>query len=820
MQHIACCAIEPFDITDIMDPANCPPKLEVDEDDNMEAYGFALNVYPMNNVSRDYLLTHREKELMADDFQFRHLPLEGYVRFCDLYQDACSMPTVWQYLEGLDILDPNNFVSVINDTLERWDDDQEQFTDPRISKVITEDDAEKLLTFSLRLAATHPNIFDKSYKEVVTSVQPPDDPNIPTPPPIIEQQALVQNCLTTLWFASIGHFGNAIEYATRFYKGARTLHSLHRRRTFLQMRKESSDSYNGLTVAIKDRLYSLTESFRKEPSEWAKYVFACMLAANLFNKSLLDFIFPWSEDQLKQWDWTSDFPEPLELSKYQHFVLNNHWITHQRLNPFRDHSDKKFESRNALLSSKTITAADKVKLEQQGSATQAESMVGKLGNIRVFKSKLYQGRKFFLCMRHMYPTEPLQNVYNMACAEFKYHPTAHPVKAMTSSELEAHRLVVVQKWDTAMKRKHYKETAEAKAAAKKKQEVEHKKQQLAAMKQQLEAAKAQADANTVVNGRSLRARPERTGKIDSQLKALAEAEKKTLQEEAQVEKILEAIEAKGVSADPAPLRTKKKRGFKKDKVGAIELQPPKRSGSKDVIEYNAPGEDWMLVFYYRVQLLCALGPLLKAAFKKGIFQGSDGLEAIETKLEDDKKAALLDQYTTNFLDQITKSKKKTAKLSKQQIAAIKKAAMPNDDDVDYSGAIINNYCKKIAISLDLVDKLEFKPNTTGNIQFSSATPEHIYNSLNTWLTSKEIETLALASAYIGAIFEKGERIYNQIANKVLIQFKASDKHQLELMLDSIYQTLVATNRSSGNANKGGRPLPTRTNPTSKRRRTK
>jgi len=248
-----------------------------------------------------------------------------------------------------------------------------------------------------------------------------------------------------------------------------------------------------------------------------------------------------------------------------------------------------------------------------------------------------------------------------------------------------------------------------------------------------------------------------------------------------------SIRHSGVHAG-GPLRTRggARRVSKKPKV-AVALEPPVRDTTKkSVVVYKAPGEDFMMVTYYKTNLLCSLGPCLKNACKNGTIEGVD-LDAIDNGMADAKQSALVEQYTINLYEEL--QHKKGKKLSKTQLAAIRKKATPKD--VDYS-SIINPACKKIAICLDFVDKMEFKKSGTGNIQFKLATPSLIYASLRTWLNEKEIETLALSLAYIGELFDKNQ--CDAIGKVVTKQFKAEDKRQLDVMLHDMAETFKLTNR--------------------------
>jgi len=378
----------------------------------------------------------------------------------------------------------------------------------------------------------------------------------------------------------------------------------------------------------------------------------------------------------------------------------------------------------------------------------------------------------------MYPTESKQMVYNRVTAAFKLHPKT--AKPMSYADILEHQATVIKQWDDAMKRKHYKQSAEVKAAEEAKEQLLERKKAIAEKKASLEDGEEPSG-----NGRPVRKTRGNCKRQKRVIRELEAEEEEAKQEEEQLEKKLKDLEETAVHAD-GPLRTRggSRRVSKKLKA-AVALEPPVRDTAKDGAVYKPPGEDFMMVTYYKTNLLCSLGPFLKNACKNGTVDGVD-LDSIDKAMEDSKQSALVEQYTVNLYEALMNKKGK--KLNKTQLAAIQKKATPKD--VDYS-SIINPACKKIAICLDFVDKMEFKA-ATGNIQYKLATPALVYASLRTWLNEKEIETLALSSAYVAEFFDKNK--YDAVGKVVAKQFKAEDKRQLDVMLHDIQETFKLTNR--------------------------
>ena len=774
MKKLKTTTIEPLIIPPCanLKPLNIRPLLVEEGDDDADAFA---------KFSEDY------QALIPE---FDRLP-PAYSCYQQFHNDVYNMPSVWAYLVKVALLSFSHFVLVMTDAIERHDEKAAQPHQPIIRAAIKEDDADKLLTVMMRLAATHPSmIFERSYNS--------------------NHITLIATPFTCLWMAAHHHLSNAIKPRQVWANAAHKITSAVLKVGAKKRRAKLSQAFAEQPADVKKYTADLTDQFRKEPAEFGKCMFAVMLAAAVFKKPFLDFAMPWTEEQLKEWNWTQDFPPLPNLTTWEHHLLGRHWAMHDRINPFsslntnRDGSDPHAALRDVMARGQGVKDnITRVHLLNGNlgdffvappNPTGASALVGSLGNIRVFKQKLLMGRELFLMMRFMNPEWTKQSVYDYLRTEFQFHPKT--AKPMTASEIKEHRKVVIKRFDESMRRRFYKDLAEFKQKAEAKARIEAKKAALEAKKQAIEAELTATSSR----GRKLTQRqmPGRDCRKRKELEELETAEQKALQEEVQIVADLEAFAKGAVASFDRPLRSKgSRRKIAKKQATTLQLEPPKRDTTQPegTIVYLQPGEDWMLVTYYKVNLLCSLVPHIKNACKNGKIQGVD-IDAIDKEFEDNKQKAFMETYTTNLLAELkgtTGKNKKTApklQFTKKQMESLQtKAAV----GIDYSGAIVNAACKKIAISLDFVDKMEFKKSATDNVQFNAATPKHIYTSLRTWLSAKEIENFALACTYIGALFVKKQE--TQLEKIVSSLFKASEKSQLDLMVSVIWVTLNFTNRA-------------------------
>jgi len=360
-----------------------------------------------------------------------------YNNFGEFRKDVDMIPSVWAHLESKkEALGIPDFSVVITNAIERHDEEKENATHPDVCAAIPDEETDNLLEIVMRLVATHPSkIFDTSF--IVKE----------------DNQFLAPNCLTYLWLAAHHCLGNAIESTAEHWKAARTIRSFVMFHVHQKINIRVKENFSTMSEAAKKFTADLTEQFRKEPCEFGKCVFAVLLDVAIFKKSHLDFSVPWTEEELKKWKWTDDFPPLSDLTRYEHHLLDRHWAMHEAINPFSSLKSgedstlaKQIMSQRKPRKGETLTPLQRV----QEAGTGPSTLVRPLGNIRAFKSKLTRGCELFLVMRHMYQTESKQMVYSRVTAEFKLHPKT--AKPMTSTEIIEHQATVIKVWDDAMRR--------------------------------------------------------------------------------------------------------------------------------------------------------------------------------------------------------------------------------------------------------------------------------------------------------------------------------------------------------------------------------